>query len=404
MTVVLGVTGGIAAYKAADLVSRLKKRGVDCRVIMTENASQFVAPLTFESISGNPVACDMFEAKARWEIEHISLAKRADVFVIAPATANIIAKLAHGIADDMLSTTVLASKAPLIVAPAMNTVMYESAAVQHNIEILRSRGAVIIEPEVGLLACNDVGRGKLASVELIEDIICFELSRLGEDRDLFAGKKVLVTAGPTVEPLDPVRYITNRSSGKMGYAFAEVAARMGAQVVLVTGPTSIRAPYGVRTVRIRTAKELLAACEEHSDSDYIIMAAAPADFASSEVSREKLKVKSHKSGEGAQGGFELRFVLNPDIIATVGRRKREGQIIVAFAAETENLIENAVRKLADKNADYIVANDVSAAGAGFDVDTNIASLISISGERTDFSLMPKLELAEKVLKIIAKKE
>ncbi len=402
MNVVLGVTGGIAAYKAVDLVSRLKKKNIESHVIMTKNATEFVTPLTFESISGNPVACGMFDAKSSWEIEHISLAKRADVFAVVPATANIIGKLAHGIADDMLSTTAMACRAPLIIAPAMNTAMYESEAVRANLDILRARGAVIIEPDTGRLACNDIGRGKLASIDLIEEAICYELSRLGAHRDLYRGRKVLVTAGPTIEPLDPVRYITNRSSGKMGYAFAEAASRMGADVVLITGPTRLRAPYGVSTVQIKTASELLAECERHSDADYIIMAAAPADFAAETVSSEKLKVKG---GTGSQRrGFQLNFVLNPDIIATLGHKKRAGQVIVAFAAETENLFENAAKKLVEKRADYILANDVGREGAGFDADTNIASLLFAGGERIDFDIMPKSELAEEVLKIIAKKE
>lgn len=393
-TIVLGVTGGIAAYKAADLVSRLGKRGIACHVIMTDHAREFVSPLTFESLSGNPVAADMFEKKTHWDIEHIALAKRAELFVIVPATANIIGKLANGIADDMLSTTAMATKAPLILAPAMNTAMYESPAVRDNLRVLRERGALVIEPAEGLLACGDVGRGKLAPVEEIEERICFELARTGTFGRLYEGKKVLVTAGPTVEPLDPVRYLSNRSSGKMGYAFAEKAAQMGAQVVLVSGPTRLRPPIGVERVDIRTTAELMDACMAHADADFVIMAAAPADFAPAQVSDQKIKWKDAAEGREL---IRMDFRINPDIIAALGKKKREGQILVAFAAETSDLLENGRKKLRKKNADYIIANDVTLAGAGFDVDTNIASLLSASGERIDFEQMSKRELAERIL-------
>lgn len=408
MNIVLGVTGGIAAYKAADLVSGLKKRGISCHVIMTRNATEFVAPLTFESLSGNPVAVGMFDPKVHWEIEHISLAKKADLFVIAPATANIIGKLACGIADDMLSTTVMATKAPVIIAPAMNTAMYESPAVQHNLRLLRERGVRIVEPGEGLLACGDVGRGKLAPVDDIEAVIVHELYRRNREYALFEGRKVLVTAGPTIAPIDPVRYLTNRSGGKMGFALAETASRMGAEVVLVSGPTRLKTPYGVKRIDIRTTEELLEECLRHADADYIIMAAAPSDFSACHESGQKIKYKdvapaSTSGSQTEEGVFSIDFRLNPDIIATLGARKRKGQVIIAFAAETENLIEHARRKLIKKNADYLVANDVTLEGAGFDVDTNIATLLSADGGMIEFGLSTKMELAERVLKAVAKK-
>lgn len=401
MNIVLGVTGGIAAYKAAELVSRLKKRGHDCYVIMTDHAREFITPLTFESLSGNPVACGMFDAKAHWEIEHISLAKRADLFVIVPATANIIGKLSGGIADDMLTTTVMATRAQVILAPAMNTAMYESPAVQHNLKLLRNRGFLMIDPEEGLLACGDVGRGKLASIDRIEEVICFELSKLGEDSGLLRGKKVLVTAGPTVEPLDPVRYLTNRSSGKMGYAFAEAAASMGAEVILISGPTKLRTPYGVEKIEIGTAAELFERCMDHADCDYVVMAAAPADFSPLRVSKEKIKLKEETS-EVQNAVYSVDFKVNRDIVGHLGKIKRADQVIVAFAAETGQLGENARKKLIRKNADYILANDVTKEGAGFDVDTNVASLIAKDGRTISFDLMTKKELARQVLKVVAK--
>lgn len=419
MNVVLGVTGGIAAYKAADLVSRLKKRSISCNVIMTKHAAEFVSPLTFESLSGNPVAVGMFDPKSHWEIEHISLAKKADLFVVAPATANFIGKFACGIADDMLTTTVMATRAPVIVAPAMNTVMYESAAVQRNIGLLKERGVKFVEPAEGLLACGDVGRGKLAAVDEIEDMIVGELYRQNPEYALYKGKKVLVTAGPTIAPIDPVRYLTNRSGGKMGYAFAEIAARMGAEVILISGPTRLRTPYGVRRVDVRTTDELLTACLSYADADYIIMAAAPADFSASHESNQKIKYKDDinkdvisaewsrspcgKGSEKENGVFSIEFRLNPDVIGTLGKAKKEGQVMIAFAAETEHLIEHARKKLLKKNADYLVANDVTKEGAGFDVDTNIATLLSKDGKMIEFELMTKMELAENILRTVAKK-
>lgn len=421
MNIVLGVTGGIAAYKAADLVSRLKKRGIQCNVIMTKNATEFVSPLTFESLSGNPVAVGMFDPKSHWEIEHISLAKKADLFVVAPATANVIGKLACGIADDMLTTTAMATRAPIVIAPAMNTAMYESAAVRHNLNVLRERGVRIIAPDEGLLACGDVGRGKLAPVEEIEEVIIYELYRNSREYALLENRKVLVTAGPTVAPIDPVRYLTNRSSGKMGYAFAEVAAQMGAEVILVSGPTHLRTPYGVERIDIRTTEQLLEKCMMHADADYIIMAAAPSDIAACRPSDQKIKyknpalpeaslnsdlganVRQKDAGADEEGVFSIAFRLNPDVIGTLGADKRKDQVIVAFAAETENMLEHARRKLLKKNADYLVANDVTRAGAGFDVDTNIVTLLSADGGMIEFPLMTKRELAENILKVVAKK-
>lgn len=400
--VVLGVTGGIAAYKAADLVSRLKKRGIAVSVIMTENATHFVSPLTFESLSENPVAVDMFAEKVRWEVEHISLAKKARVFVVAPATANVVAKLAHGIADDMLTTTALATKGQMIVCPAMNTAMYENIAVQENIETLRKRGVIIVEPASGRLACGDIGKGKLADVETIEAVVVEQYAslvgglqregnQLSADAVLLAGKKVVVTAGPTVEMLDPVRYITNKSSGKMGYAFAEQAVRMGADVVLISGPTKLDPPKGVELIRIQSTADLFNQCMAHADADLVIMAAAPVDFAPAVYSEQKIK-------KGGDETMMLELKKNPDIIKSLKAVVGDRAVLLAFAAETEHLIENAKKKLASKKVDFVLANDVTAEGAGFDVDTNIATLISEKGIEEAYPKLSKRELAERVLR------
>ena len=384
--VVLGVTGGIAAYKACELLRLLQKGGAEVQVIMTKNACEFVNPLTFETLSGYPAVTDTFNRPERWSVEHVAMAKWADLFVIAPATANILAKLAAGIADDMLSTTVLATSAPVLVAPAMNSGMYLNAATQANMSLLQSRGIHFVDPASGYLACGDTGVGKLAPVEEIA-ARCFELLNKRQD---MAGLRVLVTAGPTREMLDPVRYITNRSSGKMGYALAAAAKARGAEVTLLTGPVSLSAPAGVRVVPFLTTADLLEAMLGHAgDCDVIIQAAAPADYRPEAVAQQKIK---KKSGEP----FVLTMVENPDVAATVGAMKKEGQTFVGFAAETENVLEHAAGKLKKKHLDLIVANDVTAPGAGFDVDTNIVTLIA-GDHQQSLPLAAKREVADAIL-------
>ena len=386
--VVVGVTGGIAAYKTCEVVSRLKKLHADVRVIMTKNATEFVSPLTFQSLSHNPVSVDTFANIQTWEIEHIALAQRADVFVIAPATANIIGKLACGIADDMLSTTVMATHAPVLIAPAMNTAMLENAATQQNMRTLSERGMRFIAPGTGMLACGTSGAGRMSEPSQIID----EIVRTLRPREDFAGLSVVVTAGPTAEPLDPVRYITNRSSGKMGYAIAEAAHARGAHVTLISGPTAIQPPKGVDFVRIGTTQELYDAVLGHADADVVIQAAAPADYRAREISPTKIK----RTGDSLM----IELVPNPDIAAALGARKHPGQTLVGFAAETNNVIENAQGKLKRKSLDLIVANDVTRAGAGFDVDTNIVTLIDGEGMK-ELPMMTKREVADGILDRVA---
>ena len=384
--VVLGVTGGIAVYKACELLRLLQKRGIDVFVVMTQNACRFVAPLTFETLSGHPVAVDTFDRPQTWDVEHIALAKRADLFLIAPATANIMGKMACGIADDMLSTTVMATRAPVLVAPAMNTGMWENAAVQQNIKTLRARGVEIVAPVSGHLACGDSGAGKLEDVEVIAERAC-ELLFAKKDME---GLRVMVTAGPSREALDPVRYISNRSSGKMGYAIAQAAQKRGAEVTLLSGPVAIEAPQGVKLVPFTTTQELLdRASELAREQDLLIQAAAPADYRAKEVAPQKIK---------KQGGEPMTFTLveNPDVAATLGKAKRSGQVFVGFAAETNDVLAHAKDKLARKNLDMIVANDVTRPGAGFDVDTNIVTLITKDGQEA-LPMMSKAEVAQRIL-------
>ncbi len=384
--VVLGVTGGIAVYKACELLRLLQKRGIDVFVVMTQNACRFVAPLTFETLSGHPVAVDTFDRPQTWEVEHIALAKRADLFLIAPATANIIGKMACGIADDMLSTTVMATRAPVLVAPAMNTGMWENAAVQQNVKTLRARGVEIVAPVSGHLACGDNGAGKLEDVAVIAERAC-ELLFAKKDME---GLRVMVTAGPSREALDPVRYISNRSSGKMGYAIAQAAQKRGAEVTLLSGPVAIEAPQGVKLVPFTTTQELLdRASELAQEQDLLIQAAAPADYRAKEIAPQKIK---------KQGGEPMTFTLveNPDVAATLGKAKRSGQVFVGFAAETNDVLAHARDKLARKNLDMIVANDVTRPGAGFDVDTNIVTLITKDGQEA-LPMMSKAEVAQRIL-------
>lgn len=384
--VVLGVTGGIAAYKACELLRLLQKRGIDVFVVMTQNACRFVAPLTFETLSGHPVAVDTFDRPQTWEVEHIALAKRANLFLIAPATANIIGKMACGIADDMLSTTVMATRAPVLVAPAMNTGMWENAAVQQNVKTLRARGVEIVAPVSGHLACGDSGAGKLEDVEVIAERAC-ELLFAKKDME---GLRVMVTAGPSREALDPVRYISNRSSGKMGYAIAQAAQKRGAEVTLLSGPVAIKAPLGVKLVPFTTTQELLdRASELAREQDLLIQAAAPADYRAKEIAPQKIK---------KQGGEPMTFTLveNPDVAATLGKAKRSGQVFVGFAAETNDVLAHAKDKLTRKNLDMIVANDVTRPGAGFDVDTNIVTLITKDRQEA-LPMMSKAEVAQRIL-------
>ena len=384
--VVLGVTGGIAVYKACELLRLLQKRGIDVFVVMTRNACRFVAPLTFETLSGHPVAVDTFDRPQTWEVEHIALAKRADLFLIAPATANIMGKMACGIADDMLSTTVMATRAPVLVAPAMNTGMWENAAVQQNVKTLRARGVEIVAPVSGHLACGDSGAGKLEDVAVIAERAC---KLLFAKKDM-EGLRVMVTAGPSREALDPVRYISNRSSGKMGYAIAQAAQKRGAEVTLLSGPVAIEAPQGVKLVPFTTTQELLdRASELAQEQDLLIQAAAPADYRAKEIAPQKIK---------KQGGEPMTFTLveNPDVAATLGKAKRSGQVFVGFAAETNDVLAHARDKLARKNLDMIVANDVTRPGAGFDVDTNIVTLITKDGQEA-LPMMSKAEVAQRIL-------
>lgn len=395
--VVLGVTGGIACYKAADIVSRLSKEDIGVDVIMTEHACQFVQPLTFQTLSKNPVVTDTFSSPKYWEVEHIALAAKADILLIAPATANVIGKIAGGIADDMLSTTVMAVDAKkVLLAPAMNTHMYDNPVVQDNMKKLRSLGYRFIEPGEGLLACGDVGKGRMAEPEDIvsEVLACLAGETAGSSGTApaldFAGKRILVTAGPTVEDIDPVRYISNRSSGKMGFAVAEAAKRRGAEVTLVAGPVSLQCSEGIRRIDVRSTRDMLEACESVFDeTDIVIKAAAPADFYVVNGSDQKIKKQDGQA-------MRLELAENPDILATLGKKKGS-RLLVGFAAETQNLEEYARAKMARKNLDMIVANNVAQAGAGFDRDTNVVTIIRRSGESRSFDQMPKTQVADLIL-------
>ena len=384
--IVLGVSGGIAAYKAGDIVSRLKKLGANVDVIMTRAAAEFITPLTLQSLSQNKVTVDMFAGTENWDIEHISLAKKADLVVIAPATANIIGKLACGIADDMLSTTVMATTAPVLIAPAMNTNMYTNPIVQANIAKLRGLGVRLIAPETGRLACGDIGAGKLAAVETIVTAITQHFAAAQD----FCGRKVLITAGPTREAIDPVRFISNHSSGKMGYALAEAAAARGAAVTLISGPVALQKPEGLAAFRaVEAATEMYqAVLTSFQESDIVIMTAAVADYRPTAPSAQKIK-----KGEGV---LTLALERNPDILAELGKIK-EGRILVGFAAETDNILEYAEGKLRRKNLDLIVANDLTQEGAGFGGETNIVKVINRSGKVEDLPLMSKRELGGVIL-------
>jgi len=364
-TVLLGVTGGIAAYKAAALASALVKQHAAVEVVMTQNATQFITPLTFEQLTGRRTMVDTFDRNFSHQVEHISLAERTDLVIIAPATANVCAKLAHGLADDMLTTTVLACRCPKLIAPAMNTNMYENPVTQDNLQILRRYGWDVIEPTSGRLACGAVGKGKMPEPE---DLLQHILRYLALPHDL-TGKKVLVTAGPTQEALDPVRYLTNHSTGKMGYAIAKMAMLRGAEVTLVSGPTAITPPPFVNVIPVTSAQSMFEAVSGNAtDSDIIIKAAAVADYTPAEYSDNKMKKKD--------GAMEIPLKRTVDILKYLGENRRSGQVICGFSMETENMIDNSREKLIRKNVDMICANNLKVAGAGFGVDTNIITMIT----------------------------
>ncbi len=395
-TVVLGVTGSIAAYKAAELVRRLRAlrdpadpaRRVHVRCILTAGGAQFITPVTLQTLTGNPVYQEQFVAAEEWDVEHVGLADDADVLLIAPATANILAKLDLGLADDLLSTVALACTAPLLLAPAMNVHMWDHPATQRHVRQLQERGARCIGPDAGELACGYEGRGRMAAPEAIADAVAALF--LGRARDL-AGRRILITAGPTREYLDPVRYLSNPSSGKMGYALAAAAQARGAAVTLVSGPVTLPPPPGVTVVPVTTAAEMAqAALAAAPHADIIIGAAAPADFAPAARAAQKIK----KTGKAEE---TLTLVPTTDILAAIGAAKTSGQLLVAFAAETEQVEAHAAEKLARKHADLIVANDVTAPGAGFQADTNAAVLLTADGTRTELPLQTKAAMAERIL-------
>lgn len=390
-TVVIGVCGGIAAYKALDVVSRLKKMNFDVHVIMTKEAMEFVTPLSFQTLSQNIVISDMFQEPKAWELQHISLAKKADLMLIVPATANIIGKVANGIADDMLSTTIMASRSKVVFSPAMNTAMYTNPIVKLNIEKLKQYGYEFIEADSGRLACGDIGKGKLPDTEYISK---FVQSMLYDKKDL-RGLNVLVTAGPTISPIDPVRYISNRSSGKMGYAIAEEARDRGANITLVTGPSSVKVPFGINTIKINTNEEMYNAVMSHFEScDIAIKAAAVADYKAKHYSEQKIKKTDDE--------LKIEFKKDRDILRTLGTVKKN-QILVGFAAESNNLIENASKKIKVKNLDFIVANDITKKDSGFSSDENTVTILSKNGEVHEFEKMSKKIVARKLFDLLVKK-
>lgn len=382
-TVILGVTGGIASYKAVELVRLLVRDGFAVRVVMTRAAMEFVTPLTFQTVSGRPVATETFNLTQESEIGHINLADSADLFVIAPATANVIGKIASGIADDLLTTVLMATQAPVLIAPAMNIHMYENPILQENIRKLRRIGYHFLEPAEGYLACGYEGKGRLPEPERILE----EIRRVLRKKDL-AGEKLLITAGPNREPLDPVRYLSNRSSGKMGYALARAALRRGAEVALVSGPTALEPPPGARVISVTTAADMRrAVLDEFPNCTAVFMAAAITDYRPVAFANQKMK--------RGKGPIELRLEPNPDILKELGANK-DGKMLIGFAAETEELTSNAAKKLRDKNLDMIVANNVAQEGSGFDGDTNVATILDRSGAVRSLPLMSKDELADQI--------
>ena len=386
-TVVLGVTGSIAAYKMADVASMLVKQHAQVHVIMTENACNFINPITFETLTGNKCIVDTFDRDFEFDVKHISLAKKANVFMVAPATANIIGKIANGIADDMLSTTIMAAECRKIIAPAMNTHMYRNRIVQDNISKLKDYGYEFVSPASGRLACGDTGEGKLADINLLVESIINSMVK----KDL-EGRKIVITAGPTREAVDPVRFISNRSTGKMGYAIAQRAKLRGAEVVLVSGPTSLLPPEGVRTIHIESAQQMLdAVLSESNNADIIIKAAAVADYRPASVSTEKIKK--------ADGMNSIVLERTQDILLYLGEHKRPGQILCGFSMETQNIMENSVEKLNKKHADMIIANSIKNDQAGFGVDTNVITIIT-KNDAVAYPLMTKYEAADEILNAI----
>lgn len=384
--IVLGITGGIAAYKSAEIVSRLRHLGADVHVIMTKNATEFITPLTLQTLAANPVVTDTFAEPEEWNVEHVALAKLADIFVIAPATANILAKMANGIADDMLSTTVLATKAPVLAAPAMNTGMWTAKATQQNVSVLKERGVLFSGPASGMLACGDEGAGRMSEPAEIVQKIQEILTRKKE----FEGKKLLVTAGSTRERLDPVRFLTNDSSGKMGFAIAEAARDRGAEVTLVKGSTTAPVPGGVTVIEIESARDLLDVMKKEAPKqDIVIQAAAVADYRPAVYAKTKIK---KKDGEP----MVIELTENPDIAKTIGAKKKANQFFVGFAAETDHVAAHAQEKLVRKNLDMIVANDVTKPGAGFNSDTNIVTLITKDAAEA-LPIMSKRGVADAIL-------
>lgn len=390
--ILLGITGGIAAYKAADLTSQLVKRGYDVDIIMTKNATEFIAPLTFESLTKKKVYLDTFERLMDGEVKHIELAKNADVFMIVPATANIIAKISHGLADDMLTSTFLATTCPKIIAPAMNTHMYENPITQDNLQRCKAFNMRIVEPSSGRLACGDSGKGKLPSTDILLDAIEMAL----QTHTPLKGKKVLVTAGPTQESMDPVRFISNHSSGKMGYEIAKMARLLGAEVTLLSGPVALNAPIGIDVQYFTTAQDLYKLIQTLLPSyDYIIKSAAVGDYRPKEMQSQK--IKKHDAN------LTLELVSNPDILMYIGEHRTNKQVVCGFAMETENLIENATTKLKNKNCDLLVANSLTQEGAGFKSDTNIATIITHHSKQ-EYDLMSKKELANIILETMIRIE
>lgn len=388
MQVVIGISGGIAVYKICELVRLLKKAGHSVDVIMTKHATEFVTPLTFRTLTDRPVAVDMYEDPESWEIEHIALAKKADVFVLAPATANLIGKVASGIADDMLTTTLMATVAPVLFVPAMNTHMYQNKIVQNNIAVLKGFGYHFMDPASGVLACKDVGKGRLPDVEdIFREILCMD-----KKKDDFKGKQILITAGPTREEMDPVRYLSNYSSGKMGYALAEAAARRGAKVTLVSGPCSLTKPQQVTMVAVNAAKEMhQAVMARYPAQDILLMVAAVADYRFETKAAQKVK----KDGDS----LSVTLVKNPDIAADLGKVK-EHRLLVGFCAETQNLIAHGREKILAKNFDIIVANDITQEGAGFGSDTNIVTILDKKGAQLSLTKQSKTEVANRILDYI----
>jgi len=390
-TIILGISGGIAAYKSAQLASNLVKKGHDVHVIMTKNATEFIAPLTLEVLTNNKVVTGTFDRNFNYNVNHVSLSKKADVFVVAPATANVLAKMAAGIADDMLTTTYLALRCPILVAPAMNTAMLEHPTTQRNLATLEKDGARVIQSGSGYLACGDVGAGRLAAIDDIEEAIDVLLHK----EKLLLGKKVVITAGPTEEAIDPVRFITNHSSGKMGYALARAAYHLGATVHLITGPTQLKVPIGIGVSHVTSADEMQVAAMNQLDYDFFIASAAVSDFKTQNVSSQKIK----KQDTGHD--LSLALVPNKDIVAAVAKQKKAHQVVCGFAMETDNLVENAQTKREKKNLDVIVANHLFDEGAGFKGDTNKVTIIS-KDKVEPLDVMSKDDLAYKILERLVK--